>query len=213
MLLILRKRKCWIGLISTKVPDLRALQHHQQTLSRRNSGQALGIEVGLPLRLQLVIGAIAILAAQPHMVGVLLQSIGIRMFSDRNQELETGVGKVNVNCRCNSVLRWVTRKNLPRGKVTRLELPENFSNRLASSQVDALRTENDLYCVLLKSSIGWKENFTGTLCCNRPLNPDQVIKDTPDRIYISITGFFPFEELYLSKDHGNGKYHVYFDLN
>ncbi len=143
------------------------------------------------------------------------------MFSDIKQELETEVEKVNVNCMCNSdincicdsVLRWVTNKNLTRGQVTRLQLPENISFRLASSQVDALRTTNNLYCVLLKNSIGWKENFTGTLCCNQPLHPEQIIKNMLNRSYISITSFFPFEELYLSKDHGNGRYDVYFDLN
>ena len=135
------------------------------------------------------------------------------MFSDGNEKGVTNMLKEDVSYRCNSVLKWIQHKYLARGMTATVNLPEYLSVGLATNHVEALRTNNDIYCVLLKNLIGWKENFEGTLCCNRPLEFDQIINEIPNRSYISIEGFYPFEELYLRKDHGNGIYDVYFDLN
>ncbi len=114
---------------------------------------------------------------------------------------------------CVSVLQYVKGQGIPKGESKRFVLPQSLATGLASDQVDALRTENDLICVLIKTSIGWKENFEGRLCCNKMLDPDQIVTHIPDKPYLMIAGYYPFEELYLHKDHGGGVYDVYFDLN
>jgi hypothetical protein len=114
---------------------------------------------------------------------------------------------------CTAVLRYAQGQGLPKGETKVLVLPEALAAGLASDRVDALRTEQDLVCVLLKTTIGYKENFEGRLCCNQPLAPEQRVTNSSGRPYLTIAGYYPFEELYLRKDHGAGVYDVYFDLN
>lgn len=123
-----------------------------------------------------------------------------------------GTSPMNSKCPCEALLEWVEGTDLELGKAGVYELPEYLKNKTEQATVDALRTKDNCYCVLLKTSIGWKGNFEGILCCNRLLHPDEVVIKQTKRPYISIHGFYPFEELYLRKDHNNGRYDVYFDL-
>ena len=114
---------------------------------------------------------------------------------------------------CAAVLHYVQGQDLPRGETKRFVLPKALETGLVSERVDVLRTVQGLVCVLLKTTIGYKENFEGRLCCNKPLSPEQMVTLPSGKSYLTIPGYYPFEELYLKKDHGGGIYDVYFDLN
>lgn len=118
-----------------------------------------------------------------------------------------------VRWECDAILNWVISQDFPQGAAVRLMLPDNLAENLATGYIDALKMGTHFHCALVKATIGWKDNFSGTLCCNKPLSPDYLVNDKSGQTYISIPGFFAFEELYVSKNHGRGIYHVYFDLN
>ncbi len=102
---------------------------------------------------------------------------------------------------------------MPPGSAREFRLPERLQQSTEQATVHALRTLDNRYCVLLKTAIGWKDNFEGALCCNKPLRTEEVLHPPGGRPYISLEGFYPFEELYLRKERGGGRYDVFFDLN
>src|SRR5688500_14213800 len=113
---------------------------------------------------------------------------------------------------CERTLAWVKSRDLPPGTAGRVALPLRLAGLSSVGTVDAVRTADGRTCVLLKSSIGWKENFTGTLCCDSPLRPEEIIERPNFPAYISLVGFPGFEELFLTEKRSDAWFRVHFDL-
>ena len=95
-----------------------------------------------------------------------------------------------------------------------LRLPPHLAVLSRGGVVHAIRSDNRRTCVLLKRTIGWKGNFTGTLCCDGPLAPDEIVRGHAAYAdYVLLQGSVRFNELYVAKRLGEKWFHVYFDLN
>jgi len=114
---------------------------------------------------------------------------------------------------CRAILNWVSAQNLAPGDRRELEVPGGVGGLKGQTAVHALRTGDGRYCVLWKSMIGWKGNFEGTLCCDQPLRPGEIVEARDQRTYISFGGVSPWDELYLRKRVDDCRFQVYFDLN
>ncbi len=114
---------------------------------------------------------------------------------------------------CAQVLAWVS-EQLPVGTESELVMPLHLSRLSRGGVIQAIRSDNGRTCVLLKRTIGWKGNFSGTLCCNGSLAPGEIVPGcAPYADYISLHGSIHFKELYVAKRLGEGWFRVYFDLN
>lgn len=114
---------------------------------------------------------------------------------------------------CAEVLAW-TAEQLPAGTESELALPLRLAGLSRRGVVQAIRSDDRRICVLLKRTIGWKDNFTGTLCCDGPLAPDEIVRgDVATADYVSLRGSVHFNELYVAKRLGEGWFRVYFALN
>ena len=117
------------------------------------------------------------------------------------------------NIQCSAVLRWVQEQNVPTDTAAELTLPPQLLGASEDGSVQAARTRDGRLCILLKKRIGWKSNFEGLLCCDSPLQDDELIESGVGDAYISLPGLGIFEELYIRKAHGREFFDVYFDLN
>lgn len=113
---------------------------------------------------------------------------------------------------CTSVLEWLKGEQLsPAG--TNLTLPPGLAHLTSTGTASGLRTSDGRLCALLKTSIGWKENFEGVFCTDGPLRRSEVIGDDTGRPYISIGDASLFQELYIRRRYSDRCYAVFFDLN
>jgi hypothetical protein len=114
---------------------------------------------------------------------------------------------------CAQVLAWAVGQ-LPAGTESELALPPRLAGLSRGGVVQAIRSDNGRTCVLLKRTIGWKGNFTGTLCCDGPLAPEEIVRGHAAYAdYVLLRGSIHFNELYVAKRLGERWLHVYFDLN
>jgi hypothetical protein len=68
------------------------------------------------------------------------------------------------------MLDWVKKQNLPLDTARELKLPFYLAGITSRGTVYALHTDDARYCILMKTSIFLgRENFCGTLYCDRPL--------------------------------------------
>jgi hypothetical protein len=68
--------------------------------------------------------------------------------------------------------------------------------------------------VLLKTKLGYKDNFTGIVSCDAALDQTEISRaDVSTHEYIALAGQGIFEELYIRHRIGDRMYDVYFDLN
>ena len=130
---------------------------------------------------------------------------------------------------CQRVMDWVMTQYIPRDSACELllpphlaeiipPLPDDLAEIIPQDIVEVLRTRDNRYCVLVKTYIGWKDNFEGTFYCNKPLSEDELIKIDLDRVYIHIKGqYYPtyyLHHLYVRKSYDdNRRFEVYFDLH
>jgi hypothetical protein len=97
---------------------------------------------------------------------------------------------------CAEVLQWVA-KNLPAGSEAELTLPPGLAGLSRGGVVQAVRDRNSRTCVLLKRTIRWKGNFTGTLCCDKEIARAEIIRgDVKNADYLAIDGSIRLKELY-----------------
>ena len=114
---------------------------------------------------------------------------------------------------CRAVLAWAVAQNVAVGTTIELKLPPDLAHLSEAGVVQAAGLSVGHCCVLMKKSIGWKDNFAGILCCEASLNPGQIVSPPTRVSYISLPGFGIFEELYISKRYSSKLFEVYFDLN
>jgi hypothetical protein len=127
-----------------------------------------------------------------------------------------------------NVLNWVKNQNLPLDFACELRLPRYLACLSQRGTVYALHTEDDRYCILLKTSIYLgRENFYGIFYCDHPLTENDFLPDqTYDRPGISIEGNYNcldihgdedygsnFRELYVVYEHSNQLFEVDYTLN
>lgn len=114
---------------------------------------------------------------------------------------------------CVEVLQWVA-KTLPAGSEGELTLPPDLAGLSRGGVVQAARDRNSRTCVLLKRTIRWKGNFSGTLCCDREITPGEIVRGPAGNVdYLAINGSIRLKEVYVSKQLSDRWFHVYFDLN
>lgn len=112
-----------------------------------------------------------------------------------------------------AVLQWVAARELGVGPVT-LSLPPQLAAASNDGLVHVASLSDGRRCVLLKTAIGYKDNFEGVVRCSEPLQRDEVATaGAPPRRYVHLVGQGPFEELYLHDQLDDRTYAVYFDLN
>lgn len=125
------------------------------------------------------------------------------------------LGTLGVRCgedRGAAVLAWVQGQDLSGGTTRSLQLPEELRRASVDGQIVAARLADGRLCVLTKTSMGFKENFDGTVRCTDPLRPNEIV-EAPARPYLSLAGHGIFEELYIRRRTGDSELMVFFDLN
>ncbi len=121
--------------------------------------------------------------------------------------------------RLDKVLAWATRQNVKRGTVQSLTVPPSLVGFAAGGPPQFAHLQDGRYCLLVKTEIGYKDNFEGVLSCTRPLLRSEVIAASGTYAsYISLTscsrpGCGIFEELYIRRARDARTFDVYFDLN
>ncbi|MGB4775869.1 MAG: hypothetical protein WBP45_11895 [Daejeonella sp.] len=94
-----------------------------------------------------------------------------------------------------------------------MQLPANLASEAVDKQVVVGRL-NKQYFILLKKSIGWKDNFEGIVISNKKIPESWLSKMDGNTYYLSIRGLAGvFEELYVSKRVNSTTFKVYFNLN
>jgi hypothetical protein len=112
------------------------------------------------------------------------------------------------------VLDWVAKQDVPPGKARELPLPPELADRSCEGKVHVARLGDGRLCVLLKTSIGWKDNFEGVFSCDGPLRPDEIARHADGQPpFICLAGYGIFQELYLRSARLERTMPVYFDLN
>ncbi len=110
------------------------------------------------------------------------------------------------------LLTWAKGLQLAVGPSRREQLPAALSAESCDGQAHVARASDNTIWVLVKSDIGWKDNFKGTVHVAPGIGPDHVYKDD-GTIVISVAGAGVFEELYVKRRTTEQQLEVYFDLN
>lgn len=109
-----------------------------------------------------------------------------------------------------ALMQWATAQNVPRGEMRSLALPPEIPS--ADGQAVVTTTEDGRRCVLVRTAIGYKDNFDGIFVIDAPLRAGEVIED-PSRPYLSLPIGQLFEELYIRRRIDERAFEVFFDLN
>jgi hypothetical protein len=118
-----------------------------------------------------------------------------------------------------SVLDWATKQGVKPGMVRHARLPAGFAAFGQDNAVDIVRLKDGRTCFLLKTHIGYKDNFEGVLACTAPLlHGELVAAQGTYPAYVSLTacalpGCGVFEELYIRRTRDPRTFDVAFDLN
>ena len=75
------------------------------------------------------------------------------------------------------VLRWAREQHLAPGVFQELRLPAALRDASVTGAVDVGRTPDGRTCVLLKTHVGFKGNFVGTLRIDGPLRPGELVDE------------------------------------
>lgn len=111
-----------------------------------------------------------------------------------------------------SVFEWIQGRNIVAGSTQSLGLPAPLSGASKDGKVYVARLSDGRLCVMLKTHIGYKENFKGAVRCSAPLRKNEVVLNA-ERPYFSLAGHGIFEELYIRKQISDHEFEVFFDLN
>ncbi|MUG96151.1 hypothetical protein F7734_28945 [Scytonema sp. UIC 10036] len=122
---------------------------------------------------------------------------------------------------------WVRTQNLPLNFARELQLPFGLACITQRGTVHTLHTADGRYCILMKTAIPFRENFSGTFYCDRPLSESDFCSyQTYDQPCISIAGQYTcldikgeedynndFQELYVVKRHNEQLFEVEYTLD
>lgn len=111
------------------------------------------------------------------------------------------------------LMSWVQSVDLPPGEARSVLLPEALRAQSQDGLAHIARLSDGRRCVLLKQKIGWKENFEGTLTCDEPLRPAELVSITGAPTTITLVGLGAFEEIFVREQVDARTWRVYFDLN
>ena len=110
------------------------------------------------------------------------------------------------------MLEWVRQRNVVAGTTQTLELPASLSHASRDGKVYVAGLADGRLCVMLKTHIGYKDNFDGALRCSGPLQANEIVP-AGGRPYVTIPGHGIFEELYIRSQISDSELEIYFDLN
>jgi hypothetical protein len=103
--------------------------------------------------------------------------------------------------------------DLPAGATFAIEVPPSLSGRLAQAPVEAVHLADRRLAILLKTGVGWKDNFHGFLYVRGGVLPAEVKTDAGGRRFISLPAPPPWEELYVLRARDDQLWEIFFDLN
>jgi hypothetical protein len=113
---------------------------------------------------------------------------------------------------------WASRQTVPLGAVRSVSPPPGLSGTATARPVSIVHLKDGRTCFLLKTDVGFKDNFEGIVSCTQPLLPNETVPAQGTYgPYIALTNCFRacgvFEELYIRHARDDRTYDVYFDLN
>jgi hypothetical protein len=114
---------------------------------------------------------------------------------------------------CDGLLAWAAGQDVAEGSTAELTLPPELARASHDGLAHVGRATDGRRFVLVKKSVGWKDNFEGRLCCDAPLRPGELVEPESGAPYVSLAGLGIFEELYVRSREGERRLEVYFDLN
>jgi hypothetical protein len=114
---------------------------------------------------------------------------------------------------CNAVITWIKSSivAIEEERVYEVPLPSHLKHISVDGKVSMALLSENRYCILLKSHIGWKDNYKGTLFIKGQIKKSEMGREK-GQLYFSLT-VPPFEEIYIEKKIDNNRYLVFFDLN
>ena len=111
------------------------------------------------------------------------------------------------------LLKWANRLQLAVGVSRREQLPTELSDESCDGNAHVARASDGSLWVLVKSDIGWKDNFSGAVHMLPAMKAEHIYKDEHGTTVISVDGAGVFEELYVKRRISDRQFRVYFDLN
>jgi len=117
-----------------------------------------------------------------------------------------------------NVLAWAMQQNMKPGTAKLATLPAQLVAFPVREPVTIARLPDGRYCFLLKTWVGWKENYRGVLSCSGPLVPGEIVNSSENgsgnRPYLSLgAAGGVFEEVYIQSQRDDRTFDVFFDLN
>jgi len=112
---------------------------------------------------------------------------------------------------------WASQQNVPLGTVRDVSPPAGTA-AAPGTPVTILHLKDGRTCFLLKTHVGYKDNFEGIASCTQPLHSNETIPAQGTYgPYIALADCVracgAFEELYIRRALDDRNYDVYFDLN
>lgn len=107
------------------------------------------------------------------------------------------------------ISEWLREQNLPAGEYTDVELPARFALAAHGGTVDVVVAPTGRIAFLLKTSVGWKQNYEGYVYATSPLGSGEFFDDYYGRACIKFTEYeHPVVECRIDDQ----TYEVFFDL-
>jgi hypothetical protein len=107
------------------------------------------------------------------------------------------------------IAAWLQTQQLAPGGHDGVKLPAEFRSSAANGTVDVFVSPNGRITFLLKTSIGWKHNYTGLIYSTAPFDAADIAEDYYGR---DIIGIEFFGEPAIERKVNDQIYEVFFDL-
>ncbi|HZL38044.1 MAG TPA: hypothetical protein VFC78_22200 [Tepidisphaeraceae bacterium] len=116
--------------------------------------------------------------------------------------------KRSIERKCDLLATWVKTTH-PAGAYPSIALPAGFADMSEDHTVNAVVLPDGRVVLLLRTSLGWHHNWSGTVYCTTPLQSADFGQDANGRPTINIKGL---DDHYITEKASNHLYHVAFDL-
>ena len=109
---------------------------------------------------------------------------------------------------------WASQQGVPPGAVRSVNPPRETVGAASGRPVAIVHLKDGRTCFLIKTAVGFKENFEGIVSCTQPLLPAETIPAQGTYgPYIALTNCIRtcgvFEELYVRRARDDRTYDVY----